>query len=78
MEMEELTLEDIFEELDKIIAKPVIDRDAGEFTVNEYKQHDGCTHRSARYQLDKLVDAGILGKRRVFYGGKWVSAYKFL
>lgn len=73
-----LTVEQAMQAVYEQFGYPPIDREGGEFTVQEYADQHGIPYNTAASQLKHAVKAGVLSERRVISSGKNCNAYKIM
>ncbi len=73
-----LTVEQAMAAVYEQYGAPPIDREGGEFTVNDYATHLGIPYNTANEQIVRAVRAGTLVKRYVLVNGKKCNGYKIV
>jgi len=73
-----LTIEEAMAAVYEQFGYPPIDREGGEFTVQEYADRPGIPYNTASSQLKHAVKAGVLSERRVISSGTNCNAYKIM
>ncbi len=72
----DITIEDAMQAVYDCFGLPEIDREAGEFTAQEYADQFGIPYNTAVGQLKRAVQHGILQVRAVTHNGKRCNAYR--
>lgn len=73
-----LTIDDAMAAVYAEFGCPPIDREAGEFTTQEYADRHDIPYNTASSQLKKAVKAGKLLERKISVGGKNCNGYRLV